>query len=108
MEEEIVLVPEHHDPLEECLKRLFPKECGMTDEGKMWSKICEGYLAIIVAIFGVVGNSMSLVVLLDETFIDVFNKLLVSLSVCDILFLSKSNNQYNKNSVYLILCPNNF
>ena len=95
MEEDIVRVPEHYDPFEECVLRLMPKECGPTDADKVWSKIFEGYLSVIVAVLGVLGNSTSLAVLLDPPFLDLFNKLLVSLSICDTVFLGKGNNQYN-------------
>ena len=91
----MVHVPGDYDSFGECVLGLMPKECGPTDVDKMWSIIFEGYLSVIVAILGVLGNSTSLVVLKDASFLDVFNKLLVSLAICDTVFLGKENNQYN-------------
>ena len=95
----MVHVPGDYDSFEECMLVMWTdwlsKKCGPTDVDKIWSKIFEGYLSVLVAVLGVIGNSTSLVVLKDQPFLDVFNKLLVSLTICDIAFLGKQNNQYN-------------
>ena len=73
-----------------CVNSLFPTQCGPSDEDVMWIKITEGHLALVVSLFGIVGNITSLVVLCEAPKLDLFTRLLVSLSICDLIFLSKS------------------
>ena len=104
------IVTEIMDPeqIKECIFRNLPNNCGPPKESMLWSKLFEGYLALFVSVFGVFGNSISFVVLLDAPFLDLFNKLLVSLSVCDIVFLGKKNCYYkrSKECVFNIYIPN--
>ena len=92
MEGEITPEIIDHEQIKVCIFRNLPNNCGPPKESLLWIKLFEGYLAVFVSIFGVFGNSISFVVLLDAPFMDLFNKLLVSLSVCDIVFLGKANN----------------
>ena len=85
----------------QCISKLLPKDCMGPNLYTTWITIWEGYLSLIISIIGVIGNSMSLAVLLDPAYLDVFNKLLVSLSVCDTVFLGNDNVQYNYNNVYI-------
>ena len=93
MGSEVAPVSENFDFVETCAKSLFPSQCGPKDEDIVWIKITEGYLALVVSIFGFIGNIMSLVVLFDQPLLDLFNKLLISLSICDLTFLSKFKHQ---------------
>ena len=67
----------------------MPIECGIPEEAKIFSLLFEGYLPIVFVIAGGLCNGMSLVVLLDGPFLDLFNKLLVTLAICDSFFLGK-------------------
>ena len=61
----------------------------MPNNARIWSTVCEGILSIIIAAFGVIGNTITMFVLSRPCFDDVFHRLLASLSVFDILFLGK-------------------
>ena len=75
--------------IEECIFRYLPKECTPPEWSGLLSEIVEGYLSIFVAVIGVFGNVMSLLVLTEPGFQDVFNKLLIALSCFDMIFLGK-------------------
>ena len=80
------MTPKH---IAECVSNMMPIECGIPDEAKIFSLLFEGYLPIVFVIAGGLCNGMSLVVLLDGPFLDLFNKLLVTLAICDSFFLGK-------------------
>ena len=80
------MTPKH---IAECVSRMMPIECGIPEEAKIFSLLFEGYLPIVFVIAGGLCNGMSLVVLLDGPFLDLFNKLLVTLAICDSFFLGK-------------------
>ena len=48
----------------------------------------DGILLLIVALFGIVGTLMSIVVLLKPRIRDFFSRFLTALSICDALFLT--------------------
>ena len=73
----------------DCISRYFPKECSPPEWSGLWSEIVEGYLSITVTIVGLFGNIMSLVVLRQPGFQEVFNKLLIALAYFDLIFLGK-------------------
>ena len=73
----------------DCISRSFPKECSPPEWSGLWSEIVEGYLSITVTIVGLFGNIMSLVVLRQPGFQEVFNKLLIALAYFDLIFLGK-------------------
>ena len=80
------MTPKH---IAECVSNMMPIECGIPEEAKIFSLLFEGYLPIVFVIAGGLCNGMSLVVLLDGPFLDLFNKLLVTLAICDSFFLGK-------------------
>ena len=73
----------------DCISRNFPKECSPPKWSGLWSEIVEGYLSITVTIFGLFGNIMSLIVLRQPGFQEVFDKLLIALAYFDLIFLGK-------------------
>ena len=73
----------------DCISRNFPKECSPPEWSGLWSEIVEGYLSIAVTIVGLFGNIISLVVLRQPGFQEVFNKLLTALAYFDLIFLGK-------------------
>ena len=75
--------------IEECIFRYLPKECTPPEWSWLLSEIVEGYLSVFVAVIGLFGNVMSLLVLTEPGFQDVFNKLLIALSCFDMMFLGK-------------------
>ena len=76
----------------ECIDMFTPKECQMSDDAAFWSIILEGYISLVVVGIGLLGNATSIWVLCDSSFTDTFNKLLISLSVFDTMFLCKKVN----------------
>ena len=76
----------------ECIRDFTPKECKINDEAAFWSLILEGYISLVVVGVGLLGNFTSIWVLCDSSFTDTFNKLLISLSVFDTMFLCKNLN----------------
>ena len=76
------------DPqLQDCISSILPKECSPPEASKVWHSFWEGYLAIIVGVFGVAGNTLSIAVLLDGLLLDLFDRMLLCLAICDITFL---------------------
>ena len=73
-----------------CISSMLPNECSPPKASTIWQGLLEGYLAVIIAVFGVVGNSMSIAVLLDGLFVELFDRLMVCLAICDIIFLGKT------------------
>ena len=73
----------------DCISRNFPKDCSPPEWSGLWSEIVEGYLSITVTIVGIFGNIMSLVVLKQPGFTEVFNELLIALACFDLIFLGK-------------------
>ena len=56
-------------------------------EGDSYVFYVDGILLLIVALFGIVGTLMSIVVLLKPRIRDFFSRFLTALSICDALFL---------------------
>ena len=76
------------DPqLQDCISRILPRDCSPPEASKVWHSFWEGYLAIIVGVFGVAGNTLSIAVLLDGLLLDLFDRMLLCLAICDITFL---------------------
>ena len=75
--------------VENCISSILPKECSPPEASKVWHTLWEGYLAIIVGVFGVAGNTLSISVLLDGLLLDLFDRMLLCLAICDITFLGK-------------------
>ena len=92
--------------IEECIFKYLPKECTPPEWSGLLSEIVEGYLSIFVAVIGLFGNVMSLLVLTEPGFQDVFNKLLIALSCFDITFLGKIS-VFQLLSDYIIDLTNN-
>ena len=61
----------------------------MPSNARIWSTICEGIISLIIAAFGLIGNSITMFILSRPCFDDVFHRLLATLSGFDILFLRK-------------------
>ena len=76
--------------ISECMDNFTPKDCKMNEDAAFWSLILEGYLSLVVVGVGFLGNVTSIWVLCDSSFTDTFNKLLISLSVFDTMFLCKN------------------
>lgn len=72
---------------------------GLADEGspcermpekiQLWSKICEGFISLLIGIFGLLGNLVTVIILNRPTFQETFHKLLICLSAFDSLFIGK-------------------
>ena len=62
----------------------------MPIDARIWSTIFEGIISLIIAIFGLGGNIVTMFILSRPCFNDVFHRLLSTLSAFDILFLGKS------------------
>ena len=75
--------------IEDCIFRYLPKECTPPEWSGLLSEIVEGYLSIMVAVIGLFGNIITLLVLTRPGFQNVFNQLLVAMSTFDIIFLGK-------------------
>ena len=80
--------------LQDCISSILPKECTPPEAAKVWHTFWEGYLAIIIGVFGVAGNTLSIAVLLDGLLLDLFDKMLLCLAICDITFLGKTKNKF--------------
>ena len=80
----------HWTMTDNCISSMLPNECSPPKASTIWQGLLEGYLAVIIAVFGVVGNSMSIAVLLDGLFVELFDRLMVCLAICDIIFLGKT------------------
>ena len=61
----------------------------MPSDAHIWSTVFEGVISLAIAVFGLVGNSITMFVLSRPCFNDVFHRLLATLSGFDILFLRK-------------------
>ena len=61
----------------------------MPSDALIWSTVCEGIVSVIIAVFGLIGNTITMFVLSRPCFDDVFHRLLATLSGFDILFLGK-------------------
>ena len=62
----------------------------MPIDARIWSTVFEGIISLIIAIFGLGGNIVTMFILSRPCFNDVFHRLLSTLSAFDILFLGKS------------------
>ena len=80
--------------VENCISSILPKECSPPEASKVWHTFWEGYLAIIVGVFGVAGNTLSIAVLLDGLLLDLFDRMLLCLAICDITFLGKKTSKF--------------
>ena len=80
--------------LQACIFSIVPKECSPPEAAKVWHTFWEGYLAIIIGVFGVAGNTLSIAVLLDGLLLDLFDRMLLCLAICDITFLGKTKNKF--------------
>ena len=80
--------------VENCISSILPKECSPPEASKVWHTFWEGYLAIIVGVFGVAGNTLSIAVLLDGLLLDLFDRMLLCLAICDITFLGKQTSKF--------------
>ena len=65
-------------------------DCHSNDAAsEMWSIVCEGYLSTIVGVLGLCANVVVIIILSKPMFKGIFNQLLISLSVFDLLFIGK-------------------
>ena len=61
----------------------------MPSDARIWSTILEGIISLIIAIFGLGGNIVTMFILSRPCFNDVFHRLLATLSAFDVIFLGK-------------------
>ena len=61
----------------------------MPSDARIWNIVFEGVISLVIAVFGLVGNTITMFVLSRPCFDDVFHRLLATLSGFDILFLCK-------------------
>ena len=61
----------------------------MPYDARIWSTVFEGIISLVIAVFGLGGNIVTMFILSRPCFNDVFHRLLATLSAFDMLFLGK-------------------